>query len=156
MAEIAGVPAETIRAWSRRSSKLREWAADNLTLVDGEQPTQAQLATAQKATRPTKPEELAWVQLQAEWREDARGLQLDRAGRDAARAARRAASRAPFDRARLAEAAEKIDKAAFTRADLMQIVGAQLPIDTERSPRELIEASVDDRGDATDRATAGS
>ena len=143
MAEVAGISAETIRAWSQRSSQLREWAANNLTLVDGEQPTQAQLATAQKATRPKKPEEFAWVQLQQMWREDARGLRLDRAGRDAARAARIAASRAPFDRARLAEAAEKIDKAAFTRADLTEIVGAQLPIDTERSPRELIEESVD-------------
>ena len=39
--------------------------------------------------------------------------------------------------------AQKIDKAAFTRADLVEIVGAQLPIDTARSPRELIEESVD-------------
>jgi len=107
MAEVAGVRAETIRAWSQRSSQLREWAADNLVLVDGVQPTQAQLATAQKATRPKKPEELAWVQLQRSWREDARGLQFDHAGRDAARAARIAASRAPFDRARLADMAEK-------------------------------------------------
>ena len=48
---------------------------------------------------------------------------------DGARATRRAAARAPFDRARLADAAEKIDKAAFTRADLVEIVGAQLPVD---------------------------
>ena len=61
-------------------------------------------------------------------------------------AARRAASRAPFDRRRLAAAAEKIDKAAFTRADLVEIVGAQLPIDTERSPREVVEAAVDEIG----------
>ncbi len=143
MAEVAGIKAETIRAWSQRSSQLREWAAHSLVLVDGAQPTQAQLATAQKATRPKKPEELAWVRLQQMWREDARGLQLDSAGRDAARAARIAASRAPFDRARLGDMAEKIDKAAFTRADLVEIVGAQLPIDTARSPRELIEESVD-------------
>jgi conjugative relaxase-like TrwC/TraI family protein len=58
MAEVAGVRAETIRAWSQRSSQLRQWAANNLVLVDGEQPTPAQLATAQKATRPKKPEEL--------------------------------------------------------------------------------------------------
>ena len=104
----------------------------------------AQLATAQKATRPAKPEELAWVQLQEQWRDDARGLRLDRAAYVAARAARRAAARTPFDRARLADAAEKIDKAAFTRADLVEIVGAQLPVDTERSPRQLLEAAVDD------------
>ena len=40
--------------------------------------------------------------------------------------------------------AEKIEKAAFTRADLVEIVGAQLPIDTEHSPREVIEAAVDE------------
>jgi conjugative relaxase-like TrwC/TraI family protein len=103
MAEVAGVGAETIRAWSQRSNQLRDWAANNLVLADGAQPTQAQLATAQKATRPKKPEELAWVQLQQVWREDARGLRLDRAARDTARAARIAATRAPFDRARLAD-----------------------------------------------------
>jgi ATP-dependent exoDNAse (exonuclease V) alpha subunit len=48
-----------------------------------------------------------------------------------------------FDRARLADAAEKIEKAAFTRADLIEIVGAQLPVDSERTPRELVEESVD-------------
>ena len=50
--------------------------------------------------------------------------------------------------------AEKIDKAAFTRADLVEIVGAQLPVDTERSPREVIEAAVDEIGDAAQRDRA--
>jgi AAA domain-containing protein len=36
-----------------------------------------------------------------------------------------------------------VEKAAFTRADLVEIVGAQLPVDTERTPRELVEAAVD-------------
>ena len=58
MAEIAGVTPESIKAWSRRSTRLREWARNNLTVVDGA-PTAAQLAAAQKATRPTKPESLA-------------------------------------------------------------------------------------------------
>ena len=110
------------------------------------QPTPAQLAAAQKATRPAKPEQLAWVQLQTMWREDARGLRLDRAAFQEARQARRAASRAPFDRRRLATMAEKIEKAAFTRADLVEMVGAQLPVDTERSPREVVEAAVDEIG----------
>jgi conjugative relaxase-like TrwC/TraI family protein len=143
MAELAGVDRDTVTAWSRRSTQLREWAAHNLTLVD--QPvTAAQLAAAQKATRPTKPEELAWPQLVAQWRADARGLHLDRAPFDAARAARRAAARTAFDTARLMEAAEQIDKAAFTRADLIEILGAQLPVDTERTPRELLESAVDE------------
>ena len=126
MAELAGVDRDTITAWSRRSTQLRRWAAHNLTVVDGPL-SAAQLATAQKATRPAKPEELAWVRLLEQWRVDARGLRLDRAAFDAARAARRAAARTPFDRARLADAAEKIEKAAFTRADLIEILGAQLP-----------------------------
>ena len=106
--------------------------------------TAAQLAAAQKATRPAKPEELAWTQLVAQWRADARGLHLDRAAFDTARAARRAAARTPFDSARILAAAEQIDKAAFTRADLIEILGAQLPVDTERTPRELLESAVDE------------
>jgi conjugative relaxase-like TrwC/TraI family protein len=142
MAELAGVDRDTIAAWSRRSTALREWAAHNLQFVD--QPlTAAQLAAAQKATRPAKPEELAWTQLLGQWRADARGLHLDRAAFDTARAARRTAARTPFNTARILAAAEEIDKAAFTRADLIEIVGAQIPVDTERTPRELLESSID-------------
>jgi len=142
MAELAGVARDTITAWSRRSTQLREWATHNLALVD--QPlTAEQLAAAQKATRPTKPEELAWAQLVAQWCTDERGLHLDRAAFDAARAARRATARTPLDSARILAAAEQIDKAAFTRADLIEILGAQLPVDTERMPRELLETAVE-------------
>ncbi len=151
MAELAGVDRDTITAWSRRSTQLREWAAHNLTVVDGPL-SAAQLAAAQKATRPTKPEELAWVTLLEQWRADARGLALDRAAFDAARAARRAAARTPFDRARLADAAEKIEKAAFTRADLVEIVGAQLPVDSERTPRAAGRSRRRRGIDAADRA----
>ena len=73
MAEIAGVDPRSIKAWSQRSTRLREWARNNLVVVDGE-PTAAQLAAAQKATRPTKPESLAWADLKQQWRADARGL----------------------------------------------------------------------------------
>jgi conjugative relaxase-like TrwC/TraI family protein len=142
MAELAGVDRDTITAWSRRSTQLREWAAHNLKVIDG--PLSAgQLAVAQKATRQAKPEELAWATLVEQWRADERGLGLDRAAFGAARAQRRAAARTPFDRARLAAAAEKIEKSAFTRADLVEIVGAQLPVDSERTPRELVESAVD-------------
>jgi conjugative relaxase-like TrwC/TraI family protein len=147
MAEVAGVDAASITAWSTRSTQLREWAANNLTVVDpGKGLSQAQLAAAQKATRPAKPEQLAWAQLRQAWREDARDLRLNREAFQEARQARRAAARAPFDRRRLAEMAEKIDKAAFTRADLVELVGAQLPIDTEHSPRQVVEAAVDEIG----------
>jgi len=142
MAEIAGISRGNIRAWSRRSSQLREWAAHNLVSVDGPF-SAAQLATAQKATRPAKPEELAWSQLQQQWRDDTRGFGVDRAAFLEARAARRASARAPLNRARLAAASEKIEKAVFTRADLVEIVGAQLPVDGEQSPRAAVEAAVD-------------
>jgi conjugative relaxase-like TrwC/TraI family protein len=145
MAELAGVTRESITAWSRRSSQLREWAAHHLDSVEGPL-SAAQLAAAQKATRPAKPEELGWAQLQAQWRADARGLGLDRDAHYAARAARGAGARTPYNHARLAAAAEQIEKAAFTRADLVEIIGAQLPVDTEESPRAVVERAVDDIG----------
>lgn len=150
MAEIAGIDSNSIAAWSQRASQLREWAARHLVVVDpGAGPTQGQLAAAQKATRPAKPEQLAWAALVEQWRADARGLGVDRAAHAAARAARRAAAAAPFHRGRLAAAAARIEKAAFTRADLVEVIGAQLPVDIEgetRTPRELIEASVEQVG----------
>ncbi|MBV8861706.1 MAG: relaxase domain-containing protein, partial [Mycobacterium sp.] len=148
MAEIAGVTKACIKAWSQRSTRLREWARDNLVVVDGE-PSAAQLATAQKATRPVKPESLAWADLTEQWRADARGLQLDRDAHFAARSARRASAvrsdsgaRTALDRARLARMAARIDKAAFTRADMVELIGAQLPVDAPGDPRELIEEIV--------------
>jgi len=143
MAEIAGVDPDSIEAWSQRSTRLREWARNNLTVVDGE-PTAAQLAAAQKATRPAKPESLAWEELKEQWRADARGLRLDRDAHFAARAERRAAHRDTLDRARLAEMAAHIDKPAFTRADMVELVGAQLPFNAPGDPRALIEQIVDD------------
>jgi conjugative relaxase-like TrwC/TraI family protein len=145
MAEAAGVDRDSITAWSRRSSQLREWAAHHLISVDGPL-SAAQLAAAQKATRPAKPEELAWSQLQGQWREDARGLGLSRAAFMQARAPRRGAGRAVLTRAGLAAAAAQIEKAAFTRADLVEIVGAQLPVDAEQSPRQIVEGLVDEIG----------
>jgi conjugative relaxase-like TrwC/TraI family protein len=142
VAEIAGVAAECIKAWSRRSTRLREWARNNLTVVDGE-PTPAQLAAAQKATRPPKPESLAWGALKQAWRVDPRGLTLDRDAHFAAKDARRNARIRALDLPRIAQMATRIDKPAFTRADMVEIVGAQLPIDAPGDPREIIEQIVD-------------
>lgn len=142
MAEIAGVTRACIKAWSQRSTRLREWARDNLVIVDGE-PTAQQLAAAQKATRPRKAESLSWAQLKEMWRADARGLELDRAAHHEAKRERRAAARKPLDRARVAQMAAHIDKAAFTRADLVELIGAMVPVDAEGDPRSLIENSVD-------------
>jgi conjugative relaxase-like TrwC/TraI family protein len=142
MAEIAGVSVECIKAWSRRSTRLREWARDNLVVVDGE-PTAQQLAAAQKATRPAKPESQSWDELRRDWRGDPRGLRLDRAAHVDAQRARRAAPRILLDRARLARMVAHIDKSAFTRADLVELVGALLPVDAPQHPRQLIEKIVD-------------
>jgi len=150
MAELAGIDPKSIAAWSQRSSALREWAANHLVVVDAEKGlSAAQLAAAQKATRPAKPEQLAWAQLAAMWREDARGLRLDREAFQEARKlrrAQRAAAAAPLSRRRLLAATEAMDKAAFTRADLVELIGAQLPVDSERGPRQLVEAAVDALG----------
>jgi conjugative relaxase-like TrwC/TraI family protein len=145
MAEIAGVDRDSIKAWSRRSTRLLEWAKDNLVVVDGE-PTPAQKAAAQKATRPPKPESLAWDALKEQWRADARGLLLNRGAHFAARATRRAEARTAPDRTRIAQIAAGIDKSAFTRADMVELVGAQLPIDAPGDPRALIEKIVDEVG----------
>ena len=142
-AEIAGIPREEIIAWSQRSTRLREWARDNLRMVDGGW-TAAQLGTAQKATRPSKPESLSWGQLRGQWLADARGLSFDAQAHQAARAERLAAARGPLDRARATQMAMHIDKATFTRADLVQVIGAQLPVDAAGDPRQLVEAMVAD------------
>ncbi|BBZ80033.1 TraA/ATP-dependent exoDNAse/relaxase [Mycolicibacterium anyangense] len=144
MAEVAGIDPNSISAWSQRSSQLREWAAGNLAMNEGGEPSAAQLAAAQKATRPGKPEQLGWTELRAGWRTDKRGVGIDSAAHRSARRDRLAASGPRFDRHRIADAAATIEKAGFTRADLVEVIGAQLPIDTARSPRELVEEAVDD------------
>ena len=144
MAEIAGVDPKNIAAWSRRSSQLRAWAANNLTVVDdvtGRKKglSQGQLAAAQKATRPSKPESLSWAELRSQWAADGRGFGVDRAAqrearrvRDAAvgRAAARVARRGGVvvDRHAVAAMVARADKAALTRADLVEVIGAQLPL----------------------------
>jgi conjugative relaxase-like TrwC/TraI family protein len=144
MAELVGIDPDVLKAHSTRSTQLREWADGHLVLVDGK-PTAAQLATAQKATRPRKPEGISWAELRAQWHADPRGYRVDQ---DAIEAARRERQQtlgvlSPAD---VQAAAAAIDKAAFTRADLVEIIGAQLPIEVDgddRSPREQIEAAVD-------------
>jgi conjugative relaxase-like TrwC/TraI family protein len=142
MAEVAAVTNECVKAWSQRSTRLREWAHNNLIVVDGE-PSAQQLAAAQKATRPAKPESKSWAALKDDWRADARGLHLDHGAHLEARDARRAAPRLLRYRARLERLVARIDKAAFTRADLVELVGALLPVDAPGDARALIEQIVD-------------
>ena len=149
MADITGVDPKSITAWSKRSTQLREWAANNLVIADGSGPTRGQLAAAQKATRPRKPEGMAWAELRRMWAQDGRGFAIDEAAQRAARAARVAAARTvtPLGLARAAAAA--IDTAAFTRADLVEAIGAALPVVIEGAPgtaRTQIETLVDKVG----------
>ena len=78
----------------------------------------------------------------------AQGAVARRCARPARWTATRTSRRAPsgaahtaraLDRARIAEMAAHIDKAAFTRADMVELVGAQLPVDAPGDPRALIE-----------------
>jgi AAA domain len=57
--------------------------------------------------------------------------------------AHRVAPRMLLDRVRLARMVARIDKPAFTRADLVELVGALLPVDVPGDPRALIEQIVD-------------
>ncbi|MDX1893398.1 MobF family relaxase [Mycolicibacterium sp. 050158] len=147
MADIAGITPKMIKAWSKRSTQLREWAANNLVIDDGRGVTQGQLAAAQKATRPAKPEHLAWAELRQQWANDGRGFVIDEAAHQEARAARIATEKRGVNPLALARtAAAGIDKPAFTRADLVEAIAPVLPVHIEGAPgtpRTLIEAIVD-------------
>lgn len=147
MAEIAGVDRATIKSWSQRSTELRAWAEQNLVVDEQGGATPAQLAAAQKATRPAKPEHLSWAELKHLWAHDGRGFVIDETAQLAARLARKSMR---FDVHALSrQAAVGIDKAAFTRADLVEAIGARLPPSIEGAasqrdgnaipPRYLIE-----------------
>lgn len=147
MAEVAGVDRNTITAWSQRSTQLREWAQQNLVVDDEAGATAAQLAAGQKATRPAKPEHLSWGELKQLWANDQRGFLVEETAQLAARGVRTSTR---FDIHALArDAATGIDKAAFTRADLVEAIGARMPPSIEGAeskidgnaipPRYLIE-----------------
>ena len=140
MAEVAGVSRTVIAAWSQRSTQLREWAAGNLAVVD-DGLTAGQLAAAQRATRPRKPENRAWGELKAEWVADRRGFGVDEAAQRDARRVRVEAGRTLSDA--VGEAAAGIDKAAFTRADLVEAITARLPVVIDVlpgvTPRTIVE-----------------
>jgi conjugative relaxase-like TrwC/TraI family protein len=75
MADIAGADRGDLRSWSTRATQLREWASGHLR-VECDELSAAQLATAQKATRPRKPEGVAWASLRVAWADDDRTFRV--------------------------------------------------------------------------------
>ncbi len=144
-AEIAGVSRETITAASQRSTQLSAWAARNL-VVDSDGVSAAQLARAQKATRPRKPEHRPWAELKAEWAQRfGAELVVDEAAQQAARVQRQQAAGDVAGRW-VRAAVAGIDKAAFTRADLVEALGAAMPVTGEGiagGPRQVLESLAD-------------
>jgi hypothetical protein len=67
-------------------------------VADARHVSPAQLAAAQKATRPAKPEQLAWAELSRQCRADARSLAIDGAAWRQARQAREQAALTPLNR----------------------------------------------------------
>ncbi|MGD9620604.1 MAG: MobF family relaxase [Mycolicibacterium sp.] len=145
MAELAGVTKATIKAWSKRSTRLRQWAAAKLHVME-DTPTARQLATAQRGTRPAKPEGLPWEVLKEQWRSDPRGFVLDREAWARARDEREAVETQyrGVDRWRLADMAARIPKAGFTRADMVELMAAHWPITGVGGVLAGIESAVDD------------
>jgi conjugative relaxase-like TrwC/TraI family protein len=144
MAEIAGANRGDMTSWSTRSTQLREWANGHLR-VECDELSAGQLATAQKATRPRKPEGVAWASLRVAWAADDRTFRISRPAQQAAREARRQTGVDYADVVRRA-VAHGLKQAAFTRADLVEAIGARLPIDDADgpSPREVVERLADD------------
>ena len=140
MAEIAGVDGAVLAAASQRSTQLHQWATQHL--VVGESVTAGQLASAQKATRPRKPEHRPWAELREEWAGRFGEVVLDPVAQSAAREARVAAARVRAGQV-VAAAVSGIARSAFTRADLVEALGARLPVTVEAAPAdplELVEA----------------
>ncbi|RIT15046.1 AAA family ATPase [Mycobacteroides abscessus] len=144
MADIAGAHRGDMTSWSTRSTQLREWASGHLR-IECDELSAAQLATAQKATRPRKPEGVAWAALRGAWAADERTFRVNIDAQQAARESRR---RAGVDYAPVVRRAVShgLKQAAFTRADLVEAIGARLPVDDAHgpSPREVIERLADD------------
>ena len=141
MAEVAGAHREDLAVWSTRGKQLREWAAERW--VAGSVPTAKQLATAQKATRTGESEGLTFAQLRALWATDARLFRVDSAAHLGARTAR---LRLRIDYAAVAtQAIADVAAASFTRADMIEAIGARMPIDAADGPppRQVLESLVD-------------
>jgi conjugative relaxase-like TrwC/TraI family protein len=146
MAELAGVDRDLLAASSQRSTQLAAWAAEHLLVDNTGELSAGQLAAAQKATRPRKPEHRPWAELKTEWAARFGGeLVLDAHAQDTARTERRTAAAAKAI-TWVRGAVAGMDKPAFTRADLIEALGAHLPVTMDGAPggpRRVLEALAD-------------
>lgn len=141
MAEIAGVDRNQLAAGSQRATQLRQWAQHHLVLNETGEGTAGQLAAAQRATRPAKPEHKPWAELRQDWASRFGVFLIDERAQVQARRQRETASVNVLTVARVAAAG--IDKPAFTRADLIEAIGARMPVVVAGAPvgpRGLLEA----------------
>ncbi|WP_264891067.1 MobF family relaxase [Mycobacterium kiyosense] len=141
MAEIAGVDRDQLAAGSQRATQLRQWAEHNLVLNEAAEGSAAQLAAAQRATRPAKPEHKPWAELRQEWATRFGAFRIEEQAQVQARRQRQTQPINVLTAARTAAAG--IDKPAFTRADLIETIGARMPVVVKGAPvgpRGLLEA----------------
>ncbi len=122
--EVAGVTRQCIGAWSQRSTRLHDWATN-------------QTGHRSLPAQPDPPP--LWHELKRRWLADPRGLHLDHDAHIAARTRRRATPH----RGAIAAMAGHIEKPAFARAEMVEIIGAHLPVDAPGEPLALIERIVD-------------
>lgn len=142
MAELAMVARDSIRAWSKRSTRLREWAQQHYG-DRGTALTQAQLAVAQKATRPVKAEELTWAQLQEKWAADSRTVEVDQAGHNDAAAEFARRRQGVPDAALIRQWVAAADKTELTRADLVEILAAHWPTLVRDLPADGVRGGIE-------------
>ncbi|OBS02081.1 hypothetical protein A9W98_16770 [Mycobacterium gordonae] len=147
MAEIAGVDRDQLAAGSQRATQLRQWAEHNLVLNEAAEGSAAQLAAAQRATRPAKPEHKSWAELRQEWATRFGAFLIEEQAQVQARRQRQTQPINVLTAARTAAAG--IDKPAFTRADLIETIGARMPVVVQGAPvgpRDLLEAMAERLG----------
>ncbi|MCS3853350.1 MobF family relaxase [Tsukamurella ocularis] len=142
MSELAMITKDSIRAWSKRSTRLREWAEQHYG-DRGSAITQAQLEIAQKATRPVKAEELTWAELQSKWAGDSRTVDVDHAGHNAAAAEFVQRRKDLPDAALVRKWVAAADKTELTRADLVEILAAHWPVLARNLPADGVRGGIE-------------
>lgn len=141
-AELAMVSRQSIKDWSKRATRLREWAQQHY----GDRtsaPSPKQLEVAQRATRPVKAEELTWAQLQQKWADDSRTVTVDHDGHNQAAEKFAARDRTIPDARSIREWVAAADKTELTRADLVEILAAHWPTLAQDLPADDVRGGIE-------------